>query len=120
MCIRDSPFTRYLAGAGDYTLCYFNNRVKNTKAHQLAMAAVYYSPLQFMFWYDRPEFYLVSYTHLLLGVLLRPKFGGYVSADKIGLPVTETGLVLPCGSTAIWSGEPVSVSYTHLLKGKTV
>ena len=51
------PFTRYLAGAGDYTLCYFNNRVKNTKAHQLAMAAVYYSPLQFMFWYDRPEFY---------------------------------------------------------------
>ena len=48
------PFTRYLAGAGDYTLCYFNNRVKNTKAHQLAMAAVYYSPLQFMFWYDNP------------------------------------------------------------------
>ena len=43
----------------------------------------------------------------LLGVLLRPKFGGYVSADEIGLPVTETGLVLPCGSTAIWSGEPV-------------
>ena len=51
------PFTRFLAGAGDYTLCYFNNRVKNTKAHQLAMAAVYYSPLQFMYWYDRPEFY---------------------------------------------------------------
>ena len=51
------PFIRYLTGAGDYTLCYFNNRVKNTKAHQLAMAAVYYSPLQFMFWYDRPEFY---------------------------------------------------------------
>lgn len=51
------PYTRFLAGAGDYTLCYFNGRVKNTKAHQLAMAAVYYSPLQFMFWYDRPDFY---------------------------------------------------------------
>ena len=51
------PFTRYLAGAGDYTLCYFYARVKNTKAHQLAMAAVYYSPLQFLFWYDKPEFY---------------------------------------------------------------
>ena len=51
------PYTRFLAGAADYTLCYFNGRVKNTKAHQLAMAAVYYSPLQFMFWYDRPEFY---------------------------------------------------------------
>ncbi len=48
------PFTRYLCGPGDYTLCYFNNRVKNTKGHQLAMAAVYYSPLQFYFWYDNP------------------------------------------------------------------
>ena len=46
------PFTRFLCGPGDYTLCYFNGRVKNTKAHQLAMAAVYYSPLQFLFWYD--------------------------------------------------------------------
>jgi len=51
------PYTRFLAGAGDYTLCYFNGRVKNTKAHQLAMAAVYYSPLQFMFWYDNPAMY---------------------------------------------------------------
>ena len=48
------PFTRYLCGPADYTLCYFNNRVKNTKGHQLAMAAVYYSPLQFYFWYDSP------------------------------------------------------------------
>ena len=48
------PFTRYLCGPGDYTLCYFNSRVKNTKGHQLAMAAVYYSPLQFLFWYDNP------------------------------------------------------------------
>ncbi len=48
------PFTRYLCGPGDYTLCYFNGRVKNTKGHQLAMAAVYYSPLQFYFWYDNP------------------------------------------------------------------
>lgn len=48
------PFTRYLCGPADYTLCYFNSRVKNTKGHQLAMAAVYYSPLQFYFWYDNP------------------------------------------------------------------
>lgn len=51
------PFTRFLAGPADYTLCYFSGRVKNTKAHQLAMAVVYYSPLQFMFWNDRPEDY---------------------------------------------------------------
>lgn len=51
------PFTRFLAGPADYTLCYYNSRVKNTKAHQLAMAVVYYSPLQFLFWYDGPEAY---------------------------------------------------------------
>ncbi len=51
------PFTRYLCGAGDYTLCYFSNRIQTTRAHQLAMAAVYYSPLQFMFWYDKPTVY---------------------------------------------------------------
>ncbi len=51
------PFTRYLCGAGDYTLCYFSNRIQTTRAHQLAMAAVYYSPLQFMFWYDKPSAY---------------------------------------------------------------
>ena len=51
------PFTRFLCGPADYTLCYFNKRVKNTKAHQLAMAVVYYSPLQFLYWYDRPEDY---------------------------------------------------------------
>lgn len=51
------PFTRFLAGPADYTLCYFNSRVKNTKAHQLAMAAVYYSPITFLFWYDLPTAY---------------------------------------------------------------
>lgn len=48
------PFTRFLCGPADYTLCYFNNRVRCTHAHQLAMAAVFYSPLQFLFWYDLP------------------------------------------------------------------
>ena len=51
------PYTRFLCGPGDYTLCYFNDRVKNTKAHQLAMSVVYYSPLQFLFWYDMPDAY---------------------------------------------------------------
>lgn len=51
------PFTRFLCGAGDYTLCYYSGRKKTTHAHQLAMAAVYYSPVQFMFWYDVPSLY---------------------------------------------------------------
>ncbi|MBN1845689.1 MAG: glycoside hydrolase family 97 N-terminal domain-containing protein [Sedimentisphaerales bacterium] len=49
------PFTRYLCGPADYTICWYNDRVKNTRAHQLAAAVVYYSPLQFVYWYDRPD-----------------------------------------------------------------
>ncbi|MCU7552746.1 glycoside hydrolase family 97 protein [Chitinophagaceae bacterium LB-8] len=48
------PFTRYIAGAADYTICYFDKRIKTKHAHQLAMAAVYFSPLQTLFWYDKP------------------------------------------------------------------
>ncbi len=51
------PFTRFLAGAGDYTICYYNDRIKTTHAHQLALSVVYYSPLQFLYWYDQPSAY---------------------------------------------------------------
>ena len=51
------PFTRFLCGPADYTPCYFNGRVKNTKAHQLAMPVVYYSPVTFLYWYDLPNVY---------------------------------------------------------------
>lgn len=43
-----------------------------------------------------------SVMRCLLGVSLLEKHGGTVSADEIGLRVTNSGLVLPCGSTAIW------------------
>ena len=33
------------------------------------------------------------------------KFGGKVEAEEIGLPVTQSGMALPCGSSAIWSKE---------------
>jgi alpha-glucosidase len=49
------PFTRFLAGAADYTICYYSPRIKTTHAHQLALAAIYYSPLQTLYWYDKPE-----------------------------------------------------------------
>ncbi|MFD1818973.1 alpha-glucosidase [Pseudarcicella hirudinis] len=51
------PFTRYIAGAADYTICYFDKRIKTTHAHQLALAAVYYSPIQTLYWYDKPALY---------------------------------------------------------------
>lgn len=51
------PFTRFLAGCGDYTICYFDARLPNTRAHQLAMSVIAYSPLQSIGWYDRPSDY---------------------------------------------------------------
>lgn len=51
------PFTRMINGAADYTICYFDKRLKNTHAHQLAASLIFYSPLQTIFWYDRPSFY---------------------------------------------------------------
>ena len=60
---------------------------------------------------DDPLFFLLnSYTTGLsasamayvLGVNMQ-KFGGGVSAEEIGLPVTASRMVLPCGSSAIWS-----------------
>ena len=63
------PFTRFIAGAADHTICYYhrpelkprlaetqNARVmKTTSGHQLGLAVVFYSPLQFLYWYDKPE-----------------------------------------------------------------
>jgi alpha-glucosidase len=51
------PFTRYLAGSADYTVCYYTSRKQTTFAHQLALAVVCFSPLQFIFWYDQPSDY---------------------------------------------------------------
>ncbi len=51
------PFTRMLNGAADYTICYYDKRLRNTHAHQLAASLVFYSPLQTIFWYDNPTLY---------------------------------------------------------------
>ncbi|MBQ2943472.1 MAG: class I SAM-dependent methyltransferase [Ruminococcus sp.] len=59
---------------------------------------------------DAKFFILNSYTaglspsvmHYILSSVIVPRMGGKVTCDEIGLPVTSTGLVLPCGSTAIW------------------
>ena len=61
---------------------------------------------------DDPLFMVInSYTtgfasgviRYLCDRVLTPKFGGQVEVDELGLPVTETGLVLPTGVTARWS-----------------
>ena len=61
---------------------------------------------------DKPLFFLInSYTtglsaEILKNILtmtLKKKFGGKVSADEIGLPMSSSGLVLPCGISGRWS-----------------
>lgn len=58
-----------------------------------------------------PLFYLVnSYTtglqpavlSYMMGTAIVPKFGGEVKAEEVGLPVTDSGLVLPCGASGRW------------------
>ena len=60
---------------------------------------------------DKPLFFAVnSYTtglspavmEYMLHTTLVPRFGGETSCDEIGLPVTATGGVVPCGATAVW------------------
>lgn len=60
---------------------------------------------------DKPLFFLLnSYTtglspsvmEYILGVAVGSRYKGVLSSSEIGLPVTKTGFVLPCGSTAIW------------------
>ena len=41
----------------------------------------------------------------LLSLLVKETFGGRVTWDELGLPVTETGLALPCGATGRWCSE---------------
>ena len=60
---------------------------------------------------EKPLFFLInSYTtgfapsvlSYLLGLEVVSRFGGRVVSDEIGLPVTDTGLILPCGSSGRW------------------
>ena len=43
-----------------------------------------------------------SVMEYILGSLVSNKFGGKLTCDEIGLPVTQTGMVLPCGASAMW------------------
>ncbi len=60
---------------------------------------------------DDPLFFVLnSYTTglspsvmaYMLDNVLTKQFGGHVTADEIGLPVEESNMPLPAGSTAIW------------------
>lgn len=61
---------------------------------------------------DDAVFFLVnSYTtglqpavlSYMLNTIITKKRGGYVEAEEIGLPVTDSGLILPCGASGRWT-----------------
>ena len=43
-----------------------------------------------------------SVMEYILGSVVKKKFGGKVSSSEIGLPVSESGMILPCGASALW------------------
>ena len=60
---------------------------------------------------DKPLFFLInSYTtgisgtvlYNILKTTLEPVYGGKVDSGEVGLPITENGLVLPCGIYGRW------------------
>jgi 23S rRNA (cytosine1962-C5)-methyltransferase len=68
---------------------------------------------------EKPLFFLLnSYTtglapsvlSYILGTLITPIFGGIAECGELGLPVTETGLALPCGSVGRWCAKETEVS----------
>ena len=63
---------------------------------------------------DKPLFFLInSYTtglqpavlSYMINLAIVNKFGGHVEASEIGLPVKDTGLVLPCGASGRWENK---------------
>lgn len=63
---------------------------------------------------DAPLFFLVnSYTTGLAPAVLTymissalcPAHGGYAESSEIGLPVSESGLILPCGASGRWQAD---------------
>lgn len=41
----------------------------------------------------------------MLNTVITKQYGGHVVSDEIGLPVTESGLVLPCGASGRWMAQ---------------
>ena len=39
----------------------------------------------------------------MMNLCIVPVLGGHVDAEEIGLPVTESGLILPCGASGRWN-----------------
>lgn len=134
------PFTRYVAGAADYTICYYrqdfgklakqqddhgvprSKSIQTTPAHQLAMSVVYYSPLQYMYWYDKPsdsqdepelKFFDDVYTTWDDTRILQGEVGEYISVAR------RHGQEWFVGNMAGNKGREITVSLDFLESGQS-
>lgn len=115
------PFTRFLAGPADYTICYYRKDIKNTHAHQLALSVVYYSPIQFLYWYDQPSVYQgepeIEFFDKVKTVwdetkILDGQVGEYITVAR------KTGTDWFVGSITNNQARKITVSTTFLERGK--
>lgn len=115
------PFTRFLAGPADYTICYYRKDIKSTHAHQLALSVVYYSPIQFMYWYDQPSAYQgepeIEFFDKVKTVwdetkVLDGQLGEYITVAR------KTGADWYVGGITNNQARKISVPTTFLEKGK--
>lgn len=115
------PFTRFLAGPADYTIAYYSNKIKNTHAHQLALSVVYYSPIQFLYWYDQPSAYKgepeIEFFDKVKAVwddtkVLNGEIGEYITVSR------RCGNEWFVGSITNKQARKITVPTTFLEKGK--
>jgi alpha-glucosidase len=122
------PFTRFLAGPADYTFCYpnaknsFSKNLLVSKAQQLALSVVFFSPLQAIFWSGQPndytneeeiEFFKLVPTVWNQSLYLDGEIGKYISVAR------RSGRDWYLGNVAglkDWNG---SISLNFLDKGKS-
>lgn len=115
------PFTRFLAGPADYTIAYYSKAIKNTHAHQLALSVVYYSPIQFLYWYDQPSNYQaepeIEFFDKVKSVwdetkVLNGKIGEYVTVAR------RSGKEWFVGAITNNQSRKITIPTTFLEKGK--
>ena len=116
-------FTRMIAGPADHTFCYYAGFVQDTSSHasQLAKSVCFFSPLQFLFWYDQPsqmskDQELEFFTHLPVTwdelKVLESKIGTYATIAR------RSGKNWFVGSFNAVQSRDVKVSFDFLPNGK--
>lgn len=122
------PFTRFLAGPADFTFCYANStnsyskNLKVSKAQQMALTVVYFSPLQSFFWYGKPleytneaelEFFSLVPTVWDESHYVSGEIGEYISVAR------RKGTTWFVGNAAGFSDWKSCIKLNFLTKGKT-